>query len=196
MVSVKGRSDSTIPSLTQLCLCDTPITVTMDNEYRPMHVDAWGQASPDVQIMLGGATISMRAIHYDETVLRECIRLAMGGALTEGEFGRAGRRMGSNLPRFAPAGTLDANGVSQPGNNYIGLNISSPVDALPWRFWYTYLAQPPFTWLLGTEKTIVTLYWRAELYTQDPWGGTASQPNTTPGTGALNSILWDRTLDT
>ncbi len=198
MVAVKGRSDSAIPSITQLGLSTDPVRVTLDYEHRLMKVDAWGEAAPDVQQMLGGATITMNLIHFDFAVMRECWRLSMGAPTTEGMFGRAGQRMGNNLPRFAPAGTLDNNGVAQPGNNLVGLNIFAPAGgvALPWRFWYCYLQSPPFTFPLGAEKSTVTLNWRAILYTTDPWGGSTAQPSTVAGTGAQNAILWDRTLDT
>ena len=196
MVSVKGRSDSLIPSLTQLGLAESPVRVRLDYEHRDITVDAWGNGVPETQQMNGSASIQMTLVHFDQVFLRECVRLSMGAPLAEGQFGRAGQRMGNNLPRFAPAGTVDNNGVAQPGNNYIGLNILSPVQGVPWRFWYTYLMSPPYEWPLGAEKSRVTLNWRAIVYTNDPWGGGTAQPTTVAGTGAQNSILYDHTLDT
>ena len=76
MVSVKSRSDSSIPTLTQLGLAESPIVVSEDYEQRAMIVDAWGMASPDVQQMLGGATISMTLIHFDGAVLKACQELS------------------------------------------------------------------------------------------------------------------------
>jgi hypothetical protein len=97
---------------------------------------------------------------------------------------RAEARMGNNAARFAA------------GNNYIGLNISNPVGGIPYRFFYTYLAEPPFEHPMGTEKSIFSLNWRAIPYTQDPYGGGAAQPNTVPGFGALGALLYDHNLDT
>ena len=83
--------------------------------------------------------------------------------------------MGGNVARFAA------------GNNFIGLNLTSPVASKPWRFYFAYLVAPPATFPLGTEKSIIGLQWRAIPFTVDPWQG---------GSGALGQILWDHVLDT
>lgn len=174
MVTVKGRSDSAIGSLSQLGLSADPIVVTCNFQHQDINVDAWGKAPADVQWMLADAMISMTLVHFDMTVLRTCVLLSMGGASNEGQVGRAGTRMGGNYARFAA------------GNNYIGLNIASPVVALPWRFYFAYLANNPITFPLGTERSLVRLTWRAVPYVTDPWNG---------GLGATNAYIWDRTAD-
>lgn len=184
MVAVKSRSDGPLAAFAYLGLASGPIVVTPEFYHKDMIVDAWGQNAPvDTQFMLASAHISMRLIHFDRTVLNYCIAAACGSTVVGG-MARAGYRMGGNVARFAP------------GNNYIGLNIASPVDLLPWRFLYTYLYGQPIEYPLGTEKSEVLLNWRAIPYTTDPWGGSVAQPNTLPGTGANGAILWDNTSDT
>jgi hypothetical protein len=197
MVSVKARPDSPIPVLTQLGLSDQQITVRFDLNHDELPVNAWGKTPADIQVMLGGATISIPLIHFDDLVLAACFQLSCG-APVGGQFGRlarAGQRLGNNLPRFAPVGTPDNNGVMQPGNNYIGLNIISPVEGIPYRFWYAYMTGPPLVLPLGSEKSVAQTQWRAIPYTQDPFGGSLSQPFTVAGTGAQNAVLFDNILD-
>lgn len=187
LVQVKGRTDCDIASLSQLGLSADPITVSPVFKHEDINVDAWGQAPADVQWMLAEVMISMNLIHFDPAVLAVCMRLSMGGGGTQyGQMGRAGQRLGNNLPRFAPSQVNPATG-NLAGNNYIGLNITSPVEALPYRFIFSYLANPPMTLPLGAKKSIVQVNFRAIPYTQDPYGG---------GTGAFGYQLWDNTLDT
>jgi hypothetical protein len=91
--------------------------------------------------------------------------------------------MGNGAARFAA------------GNNYIGLNLTSPVANLPYRFWYARLANDPFKAPMGTERQVVSLNWRIIAYSNDPWGGGTAQPNTVAGTGSLGAVLWDHVLD-
>ena len=187
MVTVKGNPILGLGTLVQLGLTADPITVTHNFKHRDMNVDAYGGPEgipPDVQWMLGEVYVQMTLIHFDPAVLALCHQAAMGGALAEGSVARAGTRLGANGPRFGG------------GNVYIGLNIASPVVARPWRFWYSYIVGAPAQWPLGTEKSIVQLTWRCIPYTQDPWGGSASQPNTVAGGGAGGAIIYDRTADT
>ncbi len=174
LVSVKGAVNTPIGTLTQLGLSDTQITVTLDSKYLDIPVNAWGQVPPEVQYMLSEAQIDMTLINFDPNVLETCVQLSMGGAAAVGQTARAGTLMGGGVPRFAA------------GNNYISLNIYSPVAQRPWRFYTTYLSRPPFTWPLGTERSIVRLNWRAMLFTVDPWNN---------GLGAAGAILYDHVLD-
>lgn len=185
MVSVKGNVNTTISALTQLGLATDPITVTFDTRYKDMIVDAWGQFIPtDVQYFLSSVTIKMNLIHYDQAVLDVCLRESMGGIGVIGQTGRAGQRFGGNVGRFAA------------GNHYIGLNLLSPVQNKPFRFYYAYMIGPAEVLTLGTEKSIASVTWRAVPYTNDPWGGGSAQPTTSPSTGALGAVIWDNTLDT
>lgn len=185
MILVKGRSDSAISVATQLGLADSPIRLTPELRRKDLHVDAWGSELPaDVQIFLAAVTVRINFIHFDRSILDTCIGLSMGGVTTGsvGQLTRAGTRMGGGLPRFAV------------GNNYIGLNITSPVGNKPWRFYYAYLADTPFEFPLGTDASVVSTTWRVVPYTQDPWGG-GSGENTVAGTGAAGYILWDYLQD-
>lgn len=185
MVYVKGRSDSAIASLTELGLADSSIRITPNFRYDDIKVDAWGEIPPEVQFMLSDVMITMTLVHFDRSVLATCLQLSQGGAPSEGQMARAGQRLGNNQPRFGPATGSPPTG-NNAGNNYIGLNLSSPVAGQPWRFYYTYLTGPPMEFPLGAERSVVTLHWRAIPYTQDPYQG---------GLGAYGQYLWDHTLD-
>ncbi len=174
LVLVKGRSDSPIANLAQLGLCDSPIELSPDFNHLDVIVDAWGRAPADIQFMNATFGVRMTLVHFDPTVLAACVSLAMGGVQAFGQTARAGTLMGGQNARFAP------------GNNYIGLNLTSPVAALPWCFYYSYLDRPPFVWPIGTERSLVTLNWRIVPFTPDPWQG---------GFGALNNPLWGNVLD-
>lgn len=190
MVFVKGAAGTLIASLTQLGLADSPIVVTPRSHYADINVDAWGgrEVPVDVQYKLSDITVQINLIHYDREVLRTCLQLSMGGGLIpggiDGALGRTGTRLGGGVGRFAA------------GNSYIGLNIASPVDGLPWRFYYAYLADNPATYPLGAEKSVVQTVWRVVPYTNDPWGGGTAQPNTVAGTGSAGAVLFDHVLDT
>lgn len=185
MVYVKGPSGSAIGTLSELGLSSDQVRVTPNFRHKGIHVNAWGggEVPADMQVYLADVTITMPLIHFDRPILDECIRLAMGGASAVGRTGRTGRRMGNNLTRFAA------------GNLWIGLNIAAPVEGKPWRFFYAMLANSA-EFPMGVEAAMVPLQWLAIPYTQDPWGGSASQPNTADGTGSLEALLWDHTLDT
>ena len=179
LVSVNGNSGTAISSLTQLGLSDAPIRVRVTSYHRDMVVDAWGAGTPETQYMLGEAFIPMSLIHVDRTVLSICQAESQAGASADGTVPGAGARMGNGLPRF---------GVAQAGvaNHFIGLNLTSPIGNIPWRFYYAYLAGNPIEFPLGTEKSIIQLNWRAVLYSQDPWQN---------GLGSAGQILFDHTLD-
>lgn len=175
MVYVKGNTASPIANISELGLAESPIRVTLDSRYLDVQVDAWGGEIPiDVQNRLSAINVSMSLVHFDPAVLEACVEESMG-ASTFGVLARAGNLMGGNAPRFNPL------------NHYIGLNLASPVGLRPWRFYFAYLVGPPMDWPLGTERSVVTLNWRAVPYTQDPWNG---------GLGASGYVLFDRTLDT
>lgn len=179
LVYVKGRADSGIGALQELGLADGPINVSLKFNHEDIKVDAWGQAPPETQWMLAEATVSMNLVHFDPSILDICIMESMAGAPAIGQMRRAGARMGNNLARFAAGGAL--------GNHYIGLNLTAPVSLKPWCFYYSFLAQNPATYPMGTQKQVAQLQWRVIPYTQDPWGG---------GTGANGTVLWSHTLDT
>lgn len=192
MVSVKGYSGSTIGSLTQLGLAHNGILIRLNFKHRDINVDSWGPEVPvDVQCFLADAQISMQIVDVDRAVLDRVLEHSMGIAATGGIVGQmphAGQRMGQ--------GAISAGPTARFGNNYIGLNISSPIGGKPWRFYYTYLTGTPFEQPIGTERSIFTLNWRAIPYTNDPWGGGSAQAAGAAGTGALNAYLFDSTLDT
>lgn len=175
LVAVKGPQGSLISSLSELGLsADGDITITPQIFQDEVTADAWGDAPFEVQLRLSTVTIDMTLVHFDQAVLQECWRLSLGGPQFVGQVARAGARMGSNLARFAA------------GNNFMGLNLTSPIAGLPYRFYYTYLTQQPLVWPLGTKRSLAKLNWKAIPAVADPWQG---------GQGATNYTIWDRVLD-
>ena len=176
LVKVKGNISCPIAALSELGLAQDAIDVTFELRHKDLKVDAWGEAPPDVQMMLATATITMNLIHYYQDVLAACIREACGGASAEGTMPRAGLLMGGNAVRFDPL------------NHYIGLNILSPVEALPWRFFTAYLSGNAMRVPIGTERKVIPLTWRAIPYGGvDPWS---------TGLASEGQPVYDRTLDT
>ncbi len=176
LVSVKGPSGSLISSLTPLGLTveEGVPNITPQIFHDECLVDAWGDAPVDVQLRLGTVNIRMTLVFFDPAILEECWRLSMGGPTVVGEVARAGWRMGGGFIRFAPA------------NNYIGLNLYSPIAGRPYRFFFTYLTEQPIVWPVGTKRSMVQLNWKAIPYILDPWNA---------GVGAANYPIWDRVLD-
>lgn len=174
LVLVKGNPNSGIGSLTQLGLPVQDIIITPSFNYQEVTVDAWGRVPVDVQWMNAIVSVSMTLSHIDMTVLQQCTRMSMGGAAAWGQVGRAGTFLGNNAARFAN------------GNNFIGLNIASPVGLLPWCFYYSYLDGPPLSIPIGVGRSLIQLNWRVIPYVQDPWNS---------GLGSTNALLWGTTLD-
>lgn len=179
LIYVKGRSDSAIGSLQELGLASDPVKITPTFNHMDVNVDAWGKAPAEVQWMLATVDITFTMVHFDRSILDTCIGLSMGGRATAGQMGRAGQRMGGNFARFAA------------GNNFISLNIASPVGSKPWRFFFTYLTNQAFEFPLGTERSLVPMRWRCVPYTTDPAGIAGGVI-----LGAQGYQLYDHTLDT
>lgn len=180
LVLVKGRSDSAIGTIQELGLSDQVINVTLNFRHKDINVECWGDIPPDVQFKLADIRISFSLIHFDRTILEACISESMGGAPAFGQLAGAGFRLGNGKARFA-------SGAGLSGNHLIGLNITSPINGVPWRFLYCYMEGTPAEFPLGTEKSIIRTNWRCIPYTQDPYNG---------GLGAYGVTLCDHTLDT
>lgn len=185
MVFVRGPASSSIAGNgNQLGLSEDQIRVAPKFKYKDINVNAWGsdQVPVDVQRFLAWVDISMNLVHFDRDFLDECKRLMMGGTLI-GRTGRTGSRIGAGLGRWVQ------------GNNYIGIAISSPVVAKPWRFWYCHMTEDPVEYPIGTERSVVAVNFRAIPYTADPWGGGTetprTQPFTTAGQGSGEAVIWD-----
>lgn len=176
LVLVKSSPNTTISSATELGLADSPIVISINMKYDDVIVDAWGEQVPaDVQTFLTDVNITMRLVHFDQAVLRECIGLSMGvQAGNEGQLPHAGQLLGNGNARFVN------------GNNYVSLNLTSPILGLPWRFYNTYLVGNTPRWPLGTKRSLIDLTWRAIPYIADPYQS---------GSGASGQTLWDHVLD-
>ncbi len=109
----------------------------------------------------------------DRDVLDVCLNEARAAPVV-GQMGRAGQRLGNNSARFSAT------------NRLIGLNMTSPVAAKPWRFYFTYLSAQPMVFPLGTERSLVQLQWRAIPFTMDPYQ---------QGAGSFGTLLYDHQLD-
>lgn len=172
MVVVKGPPGP-LGAAVQLGLSATPINIQGDFHHEDIKVDAYGKDNPpDLQLFGSQAYIDMDLVHFDPLVLQACVSLSIGAGLPEGEQARAGTLMGGGVPLYAT------------GNNYVGVNILSPVLGIPWLFYACYLARNPLTYPLGTERSVVRLRWRAIAYAVDPWNG---------GTGSRGVPLYDHT---
>ena len=175
MVSVKGATDTSIDTLTELGLTTDQISVSPTWKQSDMEVNAWWGAPPEVQIQLAMVTITCNLINIDYAILQECIRLSQGGSSAEGTLAIAGALLGNGKARF------------EAGNNLIGLNISSPVEENPWRFLYCHLTSQPLQVDLGSEKSIWRTQWRCIPYDVDIYNN---------GSGSDGYVLYDHTADT
>jgi hypothetical protein len=177
MVSVKGMAGSSIANLTQFGLASDQVRCTPQFYQRPIKVENWGEASPEIQNMLASVRISMNLVHFDRDVLDVCLQMAAANPNQPvGTMARTGTTMGNGLARFAA------------GNFFVSLNLYSPVAGKPWRFLTAYLDSQPVQFPLGNERSVVNVQWLAVPYPPDgdPWNN---------GSGASGVVLWDHTLD-
>lgn len=178
MVLVKGRSDSTIGTLSQLGLTDSPIEILLDYKHLSIGVDAYGYVPPELQGMGMMARINMQLVHFDENILQACVQESLA-APAEGQLGHAGALIGNGQPLFTP-GVLT-------GNKFISLNIQSAIGQQPWRFPTCCLLEQPLRWPLGAERSLVKISFLAVPYSADPWNN---------GNGSYGVTLYDHVLDT
>lgn len=178
MVYVKGNSSSSISTLTELGLSMDQVQIKPNFRHKPIKVDNWWECEPEVQVQMQNVMISMTLVHFDPAVLDVVIQESMGGVAAPGVMPRAGTRLGNGLARFAVGGGK--------ANHFIGLNLTSPVASKPWRFYHCYLADSPYNYPIGVERSPVTLNFKAIPYAPDPWNG---------GSGLAGVVIYDHTLD-
>lgn len=178
MVLVKGRSDSSIGTLTQLGLTDSPIEILLDYKHLPIDVNAYGYVPPEVQAMGMMARVNMTLVHFDEDILQALVQESLA-APAEGQLGHAGALLGNGAARFAP-GVLT-------GNKLFGVNIQSAIGQQPWRFLYCMLMGTPLRWPMGAERSLVQVSFLGIPYSADPWNG---------GNGSYGVAVYDHVLDT
>lgn len=171
LVQVKGHANSSISSLTNLGVSDSPIVVTLTGKHDDIITDPTGSMVPcDIQTFVGEASIVFTMIHYDRAVLDTLYALSVGGT-APGTMGRAGQIMGNGLARLA-SGWL-----------FVGMNLTGPVAGSGWNFKACYLADS-YSMPLGTERSATRATFRAIPYVADPASGSAL------------AVLWNTTLDT
>ena len=181
-------------SVHQLGLAVEAIKVTPTFRHLDVHTDDYGHdIPPEVLWHLADARIDMTLVHYDDSLLDECVLESMGGfddtapGAVAGVYAGAGLPLGGGVQRWSA------------GNHYITVYLSSPVQQVPWRFRTCYLEQQPFVYPLGTERSMVQLRWRAIAYgfqsaTTEQTGSDNGQPIFTTTISEITSagkILWD-----
>lgn len=166
LISVRGGdhlSGGIGQFLTQLGLTDREgvVKITPTWVHRDVKVDDYGPEIPaELQWQMAQARVSMTLVHYDRSVLDQCIGEAMGGSADQsldigfraGTLAPAGQTFGRFKPMFAS------------GNHYIQVNLSS-LTTYPWRFRSCVLEGPPLEIPLSTKRSHVRLSWRAIPYT-------------------------------
>ncbi len=190
-VLVRVRGNAIIGTTFQdLGLCSDSVSITPNFKQMDIAVDAWGGSEgppPEIQWMLADVDISLTLVHYDDTVLNNCIRQSMGGRAI-GRVARAGTRMGGG---FA---------VGVAGNQFMNLLLTAPIPTAD-RVWYfpaTYLTGPPEVYPIGVQRSLVQLKFRAIPFPSnalaDP-AGTVTLTGTGAGntTGAGGVVLWSNT---
>ncbi len=166
----------------ELGLSVDPIIISFKLNHLDVSVDDYANKVPAETLwMLGEASIRMTLVHWDDVVLKRCVRESMGGATSFGNMKGAGTPMGGSKPQ------------SNVLNHYISLNLNSPNAGtdIPatYRFPSSYLADMPYELPIGTERSLVKLHWRAI-----PYFSTNNFTSSTEIT-STNAILFDDTLD-
>lgn len=186
LVKVKGNNQTSIASVSELGLASGMITIVPRFYHQDVHSSDFGpNAPPEVIWNLADVAISMTLVHYDQDILDEVISESMCGAVDGTLINGAGQPMGGAWP------------VLTFPCHFMHLNlINGPALIKPWRFLAAYLTGMPVSLPLGTEKSAVSLNWRAIPY----WPGSITPMK--PGVLDLsqemlsqNQIIWDRRSD-
>ena len=124
----------------ELGYAENAVKIVPRFHHKDIYADDFGPDSPALILwMLADFTIEMTLVYFDQTVIYNAIKDAMGGG---------------TLGQFAGAGT-PINGKQ--------LDIESSTDATGnnWSFPKAYLAERPMEWPLGNERSLVHLTFRA-----------------------------------
>ena len=154
--------------------------------HRDVTTDGFGPVVPVETLWdMADALVSLTLVHYDQGILDQCMRAAMGGGgydagnpggggAMDGFLGQAGRPMGLG----AALGSTE--------NQYTTVYIEPTADGtiLPYRFRACYLDGRPLEVPYGSERSLVKLNWRCIPY----------QPLTAAEISSVNGVpIWDRT---
>jgi hypothetical protein len=153
MVYVKGRSTSGIGIYKrELGLTDSPIRLSFKINHKDVHVDDFGPDVPaNLHTNLAEVTVRMTLAHYDDYILRTCIRESMVSAgIVDGVCPPGGTPIGNGGELFSTT------------NYFISLNIL-PLSVQPWRFPACVLTQP-LEYPIGSALTSPELVWRGIPY--------------------------------
>ena len=140
-------------NLFELGLTDGLIRITPTFKRKDIYVDDYGPGVPaETMTLMAEASVEMTLIQFDQDILDLVIGESTGGSLAGSFQQGAGVLMGNDAELF------------DEDCYYVSLNLLSPVESKPWRFPTCYLADRPFMFPLGTEKSAVQLTWRAVPY--------------------------------
>lgn len=175
MVGVKGMTGSGISDFTFLGLADKQIKMIFNFHHQQLIVNDFGTRVPaGMMTDLVDAYVEMTLVQFDRSILEICWGEAQGGWYQDtGKLQGAGVILDGGAERFAD------------GWRYISLNLSATVQALPsggsdgfngtpWRFYKTYICEPPVEWPIGNNYSIVKVKWHAIPYqtpTDTTYGG-------------------------
>lgn len=196
LVKVKGMVGTSIADVQELGLSDKQIKLIPRFLHKGLLVNDYGDVPAGIVTRLADAFIEMTLVNFDKDILRACWGEAQGGW-----FGATGTLQG--------AGVILDGGAARfaDGWRYISLNLTYSVgtiqggssdgfNGMPWRFYKTYICDPPQEFPIGNDRTIVKIRWHALPY-QTP----SYSPGETDYGGALpdyisqNTILWDHSED-
>lgn len=186
----------------ELGLTQGPIRIIPNFIHRDIYVDDYGDVPAEVMAMIADVQIHMTLVHYDADVLDNCMINSIGGyhadmatvgSLTAGTMAGAGKLMGNGRQLY------------EAGNRFITLILTSRPTSLdppgtdpnefPWRFPAAYIAANPMEIPIGTERSLVTLRWRAIPY-RPPFAADANNPAVSTTTvqelKSKGAVLWYR----
>ncbi len=192
-----------IPAPVQLGLTSDSISITPRYVHNDISADDYGGKIPaEISCSIADASINMTLVVYDNTVLDACLAESMGGTAyqvlptAQNIFNIPG--VSYYAGAMSPAGSLLGNGLPllSSGNHFMSLNILSPQQNYPWRFPSAYLTGPPVKIPLGTERSLVSLNWRAIPYASPMVFTNQGAFLRTQEIVSSGTILWDHQLQT
>lgn len=192
MIYVKGRSTSGIGVYKrEIGLTDSPIRITIKINHKAVHPDDFGPDVPaNFHTNLAEVIVRMTLVHYDDYILRTCIRESMVSAgIIDGVCPPGGTPIGNGGALFSST------------NYFISLNIL-PLNGLHWRFPACVLS-PSLEYPIGTSLTSPELVWRGipyasltplETYTLPSLPGVIFSPHR-GDILSYGAVLWSHILD-
>jgi len=152
----------------ELGLCSESVRIIPRFYHKEVYVDDYGPSIPaELLAMPADCLIRTSLVHYNPIVLEACIA-----------------ESNANIPRawesfkLPPAGTPmgGAKFLGSSGCHYIELNLSSPIEELPYLFKAAYLTGPPVEIPIGAQRSIAICNWRSIPYAEPQYIGKLGEP--------------------